>query len=88
MLPSSRRVAPEYAFSTAVEDGIWALLHLSASAANLGIDADRMLLSGFSAGGYLAFTVSLPYPYIGTNALSRCSNSYISFLHYHARSPS
>ena len=53
------RLAPEYPFPTAVEDGVCALLHLSANAESLGINAKRMTLSGFSAGGNLAFTVPL-----------------------------
>lgn len=52
-------LAPEHPFPTAVEDGVRALLHLSAHAETLGIDATKMSLSGFSAGGNLAFTVSL-----------------------------
>ena len=53
------RLAPEHPFPTAVEDGVCALLHLSANAEALGIDAKRMALSGFSAGGNLVFTVPL-----------------------------
>lgn len=53
------RLAPEHPFPTAVEDGVCALLHLSTNAETLGIDANRMSLSGFSAGGNLAFTVPL-----------------------------
>ena len=53
------RLAPEHPFPTAVEDGVCALLHLSANAETLGIDAGKICLSGFSAGGNLAFTVPL-----------------------------
>ena len=53
------RLAPEHPFPTAVEDGVCALLHLSGNAETLGIDAGKMCLSGFSAGGNLAFTVPL-----------------------------
>lgn len=53
------RLAPEHPFPTAVEDGVRALLHLSANADNLGIDARKTSLSGFSAGGNLAFTIPL-----------------------------
>ena len=53
------RLAPEHPFPTAVEDGVCALLHLSANAETLGINASKMTLSGFSAGGNLAFTVPL-----------------------------
>lgn len=53
------RLAPEHPFPTAVEDGVCALLHLSANADALGIDAGNISLSGFSAGGNLAFTILL-----------------------------
>lgn len=53
------RLAPEHPFPTAVEDGVCALLHLCANAESLGIDVGRISLSGFSAGGNLAFTVPL-----------------------------
>ena len=53
------RLAPEHPFPTAVEDGVCALLHLSANADTLGIDATKISLSGFSAGGNLAFTIPL-----------------------------
>ncbi len=53
------RLAPEHPFPTAVEDGVCALLHISANADALGIDAGNMSLSGFSAGGNLAFTILL-----------------------------
>lgn len=53
------RLAPEYPFPTAVEDGVSVLLHLGANAESLGIDACKTTLSGFSAGGNLAFTVPL-----------------------------
>ena len=53
------RLAPEHPFPTAVEDGVCALLRLSANAETLGIDAGKIALSGFSAGGNLAFTIPL-----------------------------
>ena len=53
------RLAPEYPFPTAVEDGVEAILHLAADSEAYGIDAKKMALSGFSAGGNLAFTVLL-----------------------------
>ncbi|MCJ1236465.1 hypothetical protein MMC14_004446 [Varicellaria rhodocarpa] len=53
------RLAPEYPFPTAVEDGVCALLHLADHAETLGIDARKISLSGFSAGGNLAFAVPL-----------------------------
>ncbi|KAL8653967.1 MAG: hypothetical protein Q9226_003622 [Calogaya cf. arnoldii] len=53
------RLAPEHPFPIAVEDGVCALLHLSANAGRLGIDPNQMSLSGFSAGGNLAFAIPL-----------------------------
>ena len=53
------RLAPENPFPTAVEDGVCALLHISAHADALGLDARKISLSGFSAGGNLAFTILL-----------------------------
>ena len=53
------RLAPEHPFPTAVEDGLSALLYLAANAESLGIDARKLCLSGFSAGGNLAFAVPL-----------------------------
>ncbi|KAM0327186.1 hypothetical protein ACHAQA_006318 [Verticillium albo-atrum] len=48
------RLAPGYPYPTPVEDTIDAILQLHARAAEFGIDPDRILLSGFSAGGTLA----------------------------------
>ncbi|KAI9789308.1 MAG: hypothetical protein M1833_002432 [Piccolia ochrophora] len=53
------RLAPQYPFPTAVDDGVDAILYLASHAAELGIDPSRMALSGFSSGGNLAFTVPL-----------------------------
>ncbi|KAL8912590.1 MAG: hypothetical protein Q9171_002455 [Xanthocarpia ochracea] len=53
------RLAPEHPFPTAVEDGVCALLYLSGHTENLGINPSQISLSGFSAGGNLAFTVLL-----------------------------
>ena len=53
------RLAPEFPFPTAVEDGVEALLHLAANANEYRIDPKLMALTGFSAGGNLAFTVPL-----------------------------
>ena len=55
------RLAPEYPFPTAVEDGVCALLHLAANAESLGIDTSKICLSGFSAGGNLCFSVPLRF---------------------------
>ena len=53
------RLAPQFPFPTAVEDGVEALLHLGANAENFGIDPEKIALSGFSAGGNMAFTIPL-----------------------------
>src|SRR5690606_21204512 len=53
------RRAPEYPFPTAVEDGVDAILYLIHHADELGLDASRIAVSGFSAGGNMAFTVPL-----------------------------
>jgi len=54
------RLAPEYPFPTAVDDGTDAVLWLVSRAEELAIDLDRgIALSGFSAGANLAFTVPL-----------------------------
>ncbi|MCJ1476103.1 hypothetical protein MMC13_004768 [Lambiella insularis] len=53
------RLAPEHPLPTAVDDGVCALLQLAAYAETLGTDASRISLSGFSAGGNLAFSVLL-----------------------------
>ncbi|KAL1902812.1 hypothetical protein Sste5346_000723 [Sporothrix stenoceras] len=50
------RLAPEYAFPTAVEDGTDALLYLIRNAASLRIDPMRLATSGFSAGGNICLT--------------------------------
>lgn len=53
------RLAPEHAFPSAIEDGVEALLYLASNAEMFGIDTTRMVLSGFSAGGNMTFTVPL-----------------------------
>ena len=53
------RLAPEYPFPTAVEDGVEALLYLVANADELGLNPRKMALTGFSAGGNMAFTMPL-----------------------------
>ncbi|CAK7198760.1 hypothetical protein SEUCBS139899_001424 [Sporothrix eucalyptigena] len=50
------RLAPEYAFPTAVEDAADAVLYLIRNAASLQIDPMRLATSGFSAGGNLCLT--------------------------------
>ena len=53
------RLAPEHPFPTAVEDGLEALLYLANNAEGFGLDAMKMILTGFSAGGNMTFTVPL-----------------------------
>ncbi|SPO07236.1 related to MUP1 - High affinity methionine permease [Cephalotrichum gorgonifer] len=53
------RLAPEYPFPTAVEDGADALLYVARHARELRLDARRIATSGFSAGGNLAITAPL-----------------------------
>lgn len=58
-------LAPEHPYPAAVEDGVEALLHLAVEADELGIDPTKMGLSGFSAGGNLAFTIPMKlYTYL------------------------
>lgn len=53
------RRAPEYPFPAAVDDGVDALLYLASVADDLGLDTSKVILTGFSAGANLAFTVPL-----------------------------
>ncbi|KIO26811.1 hypothetical protein M407DRAFT_14993 [Tulasnella calospora MUT 4182] len=53
------RRAPEHPFPTAVEDGTDAVMWIWDHADELGIDGDRVGVSGFSSGGNLAITVPL-----------------------------
>lgn len=53
------RLAPEHPFPAAVKDGVEAVLYLSDHAAELGLDIDNFAVSGFSAGGNMAFSVPL-----------------------------
>lgn len=53
------RLAPEHPFPTAVDDGLAVILWLGSNASDLGIDPERLALTGFSAGGNMCFTVPL-----------------------------
>jgi acetyl esterase/lipase len=53
------RLAPEFPFPTAVEDGADAVLYLAQHADELMLDAQLFALSGFSSGGNMGFTVPL-----------------------------
>jgi acetyl esterase len=48
------RLAPEHPFPAALDDAIWAARYVSAHAAEFGIDASRLGVSGDSAGATLA----------------------------------
>ncbi|KAK0615319.1 Alpha/Beta hydrolase protein [Bombardia bombarda] len=53
------RLAPEFPFPIAVDDGADALLYLIRNAADLHIDTAKLATSGFSAGGNIAITSPL-----------------------------
>ena len=53
------RLAPEHPFPTAVEDGVDAVIWTHQHAEELGLDPDKIALSGFSSGANMAFTVPL-----------------------------
>ncbi|KAL8704171.1 MAG: hypothetical protein Q9201_002669 [Fulgogasparrea decipioides] len=59
VISAQYRLAPEHPFPTAVDDGVAVLLWLGENADALGLDLQRIALSGFSAGGNMAFTVPL-----------------------------
>ncbi|KAI0964867.1 Alpha/Beta hydrolase protein [Xylaria arbuscula] len=50
------RLAPSYPFPTAVEDCVDAIVQISRLAEKYNIDTDRIILTGFSAGGNLALS--------------------------------
>ncbi|KAL9060193.1 MAG: hypothetical protein Q9162_000807 [Coniocarpon cinnabarinum] len=53
------RLAPEFPFPTAIEDGVDAVLYIIRHAEELHLDAQRIALSGFSCGGNMVFTVPI-----------------------------
>ncbi|EEB96519.1 hypothetical protein MPER_04335, partial [Moniliophthora perniciosa FA553] len=53
------RLAPEYPFPTAIEDGVDAALYIIDHADELRLDPDRVAFSGFSAGGNMSFSVPI-----------------------------
>ncbi|UKZ73564.1 hypothetical protein TrVFT333_001211 [Trichoderma virens FT-333] len=50
------RLAPNYPFPTPIEDCVDAILQIAKRAAQFGIDPNRMILSGFSAGATTALS--------------------------------
>jgi putative ergosteryl-3beta-O-L-aspartate hydrolase len=57
------RRAPEHPFPGPVDDGVDALLWLSAHASEYSLDMSKTILSGFSAGANLAFTIPLRFEF-------------------------
>ncbi|KAI1815196.1 Alpha/Beta hydrolase protein [Poronia punctata] len=53
------RLAPEYPFPTAVEDGADSLIYVIKNAEELRIDPNLLATSGFSAGGNIAITAPM-----------------------------
>ena len=53
------RLAPEFPFPTAVEDGADAILWLAEHSREFQLDVHRIAVSGFSSGANMAFTVPL-----------------------------
>ncbi|KAG8883742.1 hypothetical protein FRB98_002840 [Tulasnella sp. 332] len=53
------RLAPEHPFPTGVEDGADAILYIWDHADELGIDKEKIGVSGFSAGGNIAFSATM-----------------------------
>jgi acetyl esterase/lipase len=51
------RLAPTYPFPTAIEDIISSILYLWEHAEEFGIDTEETVITGFSAGGFLAYSV-------------------------------
>lgn len=55
------RLAPEYTFPTAVEDGVDALVYLLQDAEQLNLDTNRLDVIVVSLGGNMAFTLWLRF---------------------------
>lgn len=52
------RLAPEHTFPAAIDDGVWAMTWIAEHASELGIDSERLVVAGDSAGGTIAAVVA------------------------------
>lgn len=59
VISAEYRLAPEHRFPTGAMDAYDVLRHVSANAASIGIDADRIAVGGDSAGGNMAIAACL-----------------------------
>ncbi len=67
------RLGPVALAPAAVEDGLCALRWVIRNAAQYGLDANRLVLTGYSAGGHLALTTGILPPSAGLDG--RCPGS-------------
>lgn len=77
------RLAPEFPFPVAVEDGCDAIVFLASHAEELRLDSERIGVSGFSAGGNLTLAIPLMLYDLKNNAgkrqLKRCDTTARQF---------
>ncbi|KAI9738704.1 MAG: hypothetical protein M1834_008209 [Cirrosporium novae-zelandiae] len=77
------RLAPEYPFPAAVDDGVEALLWLSAHAEEYNLDMSAVALTGFSAGANLTFTVPLRlHAYVQSSSYTTKSHDAFEALNH------